>query len=277
MQFTGKERDVETGLDYFGARYLASVQGRLTSPDRYEVVVQKNQGGTHNEQQGLLNTFISNPQARNKYAYGLNNPLRNVDVGGQCSAPAGLSKGQTGVCIEAFIAAPRIGGIGLGDNRSFSSSGGTYRFRIDIRINPGSNGKISINTDTARSKIGLESFGPSLRGKGEAQIGKVITDDNGDRHFDIVGTAVNGFQRFSGGVAPPYGDIHFDLSFTTAPDGTVSLDLAQARTFPSLEIYTYDSFGKLTGTLLQFSEQNSGDLQKAMQCIGGANVGACKN
>ena len=88
---------------------------------------------------------------------------------------------------------------------------------------------------------------------------------------------MNGFQRFSGGVAPPYGDIHFDLSFTTAPDGTVSLDLAQARTFPSLEIYTYDSFGKLTGTLLQFSEQNSGDLQKAMQCIGGANVGACKN
>ncbi len=32
-QFTSKERDAETGLDYFGARYLSSAQGRWTSPD----------------------------------------------------------------------------------------------------------------------------------------------------------------------------------------------------------------------------------------------------
>ncbi len=32
-QFTGKERDAETGLDYFGARFMASAQGRFTSPD----------------------------------------------------------------------------------------------------------------------------------------------------------------------------------------------------------------------------------------------------
>lgn len=34
-QFTGKERDAETGLDYFGARYMSSVQGRFTSPDDF--------------------------------------------------------------------------------------------------------------------------------------------------------------------------------------------------------------------------------------------------
>jgi len=33
QQFTEKERDVETGLGYFGAKYLASSQGRFTSPD----------------------------------------------------------------------------------------------------------------------------------------------------------------------------------------------------------------------------------------------------
>jgi len=33
QKFTGKERDTETGLDYFGARYLSSAQGRFTSPD----------------------------------------------------------------------------------------------------------------------------------------------------------------------------------------------------------------------------------------------------
>jgi RHS repeat-associated protein len=33
QRFTGQERDGETGLDYFGARYYASAQGRFTSPD----------------------------------------------------------------------------------------------------------------------------------------------------------------------------------------------------------------------------------------------------
>ena len=33
MGFTGKERDAETGLDYFGARYLSAAQGRFTSVD----------------------------------------------------------------------------------------------------------------------------------------------------------------------------------------------------------------------------------------------------
>lgn len=30
---TGKERDIEIGLDYFGARYMSAAQGRFTSPD----------------------------------------------------------------------------------------------------------------------------------------------------------------------------------------------------------------------------------------------------
>ena len=33
VKFTGKERDAETGLDYFGARYMSSAQGRFTSAD----------------------------------------------------------------------------------------------------------------------------------------------------------------------------------------------------------------------------------------------------
>ena len=33
QKFTGKERDVETGLDYFEARYFSSSQGRFTGPD----------------------------------------------------------------------------------------------------------------------------------------------------------------------------------------------------------------------------------------------------
>ena len=65
QRFTGKERDSESGLDYFGARYYGSALGRFTSPDP------------------LLNSAKPwNPQSWNRYAYALNNPLVIVDPTG---------------------------------------------------------------------------------------------------------------------------------------------------------------------------------------------------
>jgi RHS repeat-associated protein len=37
QKFTSKERDIETGLDYFGARYFASTMGRFTGADPYDI------------------------------------------------------------------------------------------------------------------------------------------------------------------------------------------------------------------------------------------------
>ena len=62
QQFTLKERDSETGLDYFLARYYSSVQGRFTSPDPT-----------------LLSVAGHNPQTWNRYSYVMNNPLAYVD------------------------------------------------------------------------------------------------------------------------------------------------------------------------------------------------------
>lgn len=66
QKFTSKERDSETGLDYFGARYYASNHGRFTSRD------------------AITNTkyHIVNPQKWNAYSYVLNNPLILVDPDG---------------------------------------------------------------------------------------------------------------------------------------------------------------------------------------------------
>jgi len=66
QKFTGKERDAETGLDYFGARYFSSAQGRFTSPDPIHIMPQK----------------LLDPQQWNMYAYVRNNPLRLVDPTG---------------------------------------------------------------------------------------------------------------------------------------------------------------------------------------------------
>jgi RHS repeat-associated protein len=68
---SGKERDAETGLDYFGARYYSGALGRFTSPDA-----------------PFADQHPANPQSWNLYSYGRNNPLANVDVNGNQSVPA---------------------------------------------------------------------------------------------------------------------------------------------------------------------------------------------
>jgi RHS repeat-associated protein len=67
QKFTGKERDQETGLDFFKARYLGSPQGRFTSPDPLGISKQK----------------LLDPQQWNMYVYGRNNPLRFTDPTGK--------------------------------------------------------------------------------------------------------------------------------------------------------------------------------------------------
>jgi RHS repeat-associated protein len=63
---TGKERDAETSLDFFGARYFSGAQGRFTRPD-----------------EPLEDQYAADPQSWNMYAYVRNNPLRNVDPSGK--------------------------------------------------------------------------------------------------------------------------------------------------------------------------------------------------
>jgi RHS repeat-associated protein len=82
-QFTSKERDSETGLDYFLARYYSSTQGRFTSPDEFT-------GGPDElfdfaDDAADNPTFyadIYEPQSLNKYQYCYNNPLIYVDPDG---------------------------------------------------------------------------------------------------------------------------------------------------------------------------------------------------
>ena len=66
QQFTQKERDSEVGLDYFGARYYASFQGRFAGVD--PLFIEANRLGY--------------PQGWNLYAYTRNNPLRFIDPDG---------------------------------------------------------------------------------------------------------------------------------------------------------------------------------------------------
>jgi RHS repeat-associated protein len=93
QHFTGKMRDPETGLDYFGARYYSSGTARWMLPDWSAVP------------EAVPYADISNPQSLNLYTYVGNNPINGVDADGHADD---LKCGQVG------MQGPGTGGQGGG-------------------------------------------------------------------------------------------------------------------------------------------------------------------
>jgi RHS repeat-associated protein len=77
--FTGKERDSETGLDYFGARYFSGAQGRFTSVDPVLMAPER----------------LRDPQQLNLYVYARNNPLKYIDPTGTIIDDAACQANKT--------------------------------------------------------------------------------------------------------------------------------------------------------------------------------------
>ena len=110
--FTGKERDSESGNDYFGARYYASSMGRMLSPDPSQ-------------------SYFANPaypQSLNLYSYGRNNPLTNTDpTGMDCVNDHGDGTFDTNVgdCDNSTEAKANAGHYIDCDGCTTNSTGGT--------------------------------------------------------------------------------------------------------------------------------------------------------
>jgi RHS repeat-associated protein len=73
-KFTGKERDTETGLDYFGARYYSNGLGRFITPDWAAKAT------------AVPYAEFSDPQSLNLYGYVRNLPTTRYDAEGHCPA-----------------------------------------------------------------------------------------------------------------------------------------------------------------------------------------------
>jgi RHS repeat-associated protein len=110
---TGKERDVESNNDYFGARYYSSAMGRWMSPDWNESPMP------------VPFANFSNPQSLNLYGYLSNNPLHGTDPTGHGpkTGPIQLSSGTTMRVDTASADQVNV--------HVFPRSGGEFRGRLD--------------------------------------------------------------------------------------------------------------------------------------------------
>jgi RHS repeat-associated protein len=167
--FTGKERDAESGNDYFGARYYGSSMGRFLSPDP------------------MLNSgHPSNPQSWNRYAYVFNNPLRNTDPTGlytcsgnkqQCSGFAdalkalksardSYKKGSDGYnTLNGALNAYGKAGVDNGVHVGFGATrdGGPADTNVGLNVDPATGNKITTADNPTGQNINV-TIDPSKNG-----------------------------------------------------------------------------------------------------------------
>ena len=132
QKFTGQERDSESGLDFFQARYFSGALGRLLSPDP------RNAGAD-----------LMNPQSWNAYPYGLNNPLRYVD-------PSGLAPDE----IPYVYTPPTTVTAPLDSDDDFGRGGGSFLRPTLLGLDPVSGYQTTLAAQDAAKNILKLAFSP---------------------------------------------------------------------------------------------------------------------
>jgi RHS repeat-associated protein len=99
-KFTGKKRDLETGLDYFGARYYSNGLGRWVSADWSATPVP------------VPYADFGDPQSLNLYGYVRNIPTSRVDKDGHCVEDLCIVEGAVALTILKYVGAAVIIGGG---------------------------------------------------------------------------------------------------------------------------------------------------------------------
>jgi RHS repeat-associated protein len=218
QKFTLKERDIETGLDYFGARYYGSIQGRFTGADPAAITEKQ----------------LVNPQDLNRYAYVANNPLKFID-------PEGEEKIL--VVITTFIPDQSVTKAGTtfeGDGRNVGEPGG-FRTQqsVTIETDP-SRGAAQAGTFNRDTGISQELSGPggrpigqSAQASGETLEGRVTRYESGVVNIQAKGNESNPLVPLAPGIT-----YDFNIRVQSAgTQGNVTVTVAGSHDqFPAYEI-----------------------------------------
>lgn len=184
----------------------------------------------------------------------MQNPGSFADESGFCASPSGVAPGQVGLCVEAFIAAARIGpgGVGHGDARGFSGSDPvlTARATSMIVVDPVS-GTIRATHSAAVSYMGYGPASAGIAGTVNASITGQTTNNDGSVSFTLTVRALNGPRHVTPSAIPMFDldhPIDYVVRFRVHRDGSVLME-ARSDDYPSYGVYAYQS-GSLVPTVL---------------------------
>jgi RHS repeat-associated protein len=224
--FTGKERDGESGLDYFGARYYASGMGRFMSPDPLIATPQR----------------LLDPQEWNMYSYVRNNPLSLTDPTGLdiwlkgCGANTDTCNGNyvgtttDGKFTRTHLFGDNTASATIDEHGNVSYGGGSYQAVWDTNKGEDRNAQLSVSGD-------LSGFKADVSGSCHTTCvlsGSIVNrDDNGQfspAQAGDVRKALTGDPNWFANNGDPFHrhDGKNDTSFNShlpGPAGQASLDV----------------------------------------------------
>jgi RHS repeat-associated protein len=192
LRFTGKERDSETGLDWFGARYFSGAQGRWTSPDL-----------------PFADQHPANPQSWNLYSYTLNNPLRYYDPNGR-GVKEGLKKGIDSIGVGMITLALQPDRVAAGAWNAVSHPGRTIH-------GIGAGLKSFWHSSLDEKVTSVVSFAvPAVLGGGAGALGAGSAR---------TATTLEGAQSYTSQATQAFGDGPFSFVSTTIPTDAITPEM----------------------------------------------------
>ncbi len=158
MKFTGKERDTESGLDNFGARYYGSNMGRMMSPDPM-----------------MASAKAWDPQTWNRYSYAHNNPLSYIDPTGMAevnAADCAKDKACVTVNVNVIYDKNANGGDGLTDKQKASFE----KNQLQNAKDQYGNADIHLNVTYSAGAVTNDGGKLSVSGMQAGALNVVVTD-----------------------------------------------------------------------------------------------------
>ncbi len=206
FKFVGKENDKETGLYYFGARYMEAMVGRFISPDPV---------GAVDSNTGRINgNNILNPQRLNRYGYGLNNPFKYFD-------PDGFDVYFVGAGVGAFISSAkkdRTFGKGYGTQAAIGIAYDTETKKV---IPFASGGTANQDEDKViGTKVNAGAFGGVLYGNLQDFLGE--SREASETYFIVTKTKIETSTGKEGGEYS-VGGKGLGLAYTSITTNTFDL------------------------------------------------------
>jgi RHS repeat-associated protein len=148
-KFTGKKRDVETGLDYFGARYYSNGLGRWISADWATKATT------------VPYAEFADPQSLNLYNYVRSIPTSHLDIDGhEWKLWEDVKKGLSQISVKATF------GVGIG-----GKAGGEATAGLSGRAELAIKGNVEFSGPEGRVKASTSVEGGASLGVGNKQVG----------------------------------------------------------------------------------------------------------